>query len=619
MACIKKLDQSTILKLAAGEIIDRPVSIVKELVENSIDSGATSIKVFITQGGIAEIQIVDNGCGIATEDMASTIEPHATSKLVDFDDLETVMTMGFRGEALASISEVADVTILSYNEEDELGSELIKMAGQGMSLNKKAREKGTTITVAHLFKKVPVRFRFLKSPTSEGTLITRLMQQFSLHYPSIQFELKNNNVEVLSTPGNHQLMDQFSHALTIKKEDVLPFHKVSNGITVSGVMTSPNKTFKQRAKCWFSVNGRMVKSPLFFRAIDQALTDIIPKQTYPALVCNIECNSQDVDINIHPKKEDVKFTNQDAVFIAIKRAIQSGVYQPAQTWRDALDAVSNNPLPPISASRTDIKPLPKEVPASPMGLHEHLPTISTRNNSLPNRASSRPQSVQNISQERKDATKQNDAPPIAEKKTTTHHAPSLMTTNQEIQWVTFKNKYIIVPLDSDVLVFDQHAVHERILYDQFKKDCDENAVVSMPLLMPEYIAVNESDVDGIKDLIPLIRSLGIDFDVFDESSFILREVPQFFSTVNVGAWVSSLLSTDALAELENESLEEKKAMIQMKACKAAVKAGQRLHDMEVRALIQSCLDSKTQFTCPHGRPLYIKMSESQLDALFLRS
>ena len=184
MGQIKKLDPSTILKLAAGEIIDRPVAIVKELIENSIDAGASIIKVSILQGGISEIKIQDNGMGISNDDIQSTIEPHATSKLSEFDDLMDVITMGFRGEALASISEVSHVTILSFNGSDELGAELVKVPGKPAMIHPKAREMGTTITVSHLFKNIPVRFRFLKSPTTEGGLITRLIQQFSLHLPN---------------------------------------------------------------------------------------------------------------------------------------------------------------------------------------------------------------------------------------------------------------------------------------------------------------------------------------------------------------------------------------------------------------------------------------------------
>lgn len=586
------MDQSTILKLAAGEIIDRPVSIVKELVENAIDSGATIIHVHTTQGGIAEIRVEDNGSGIANDDIQLTIAPHATSKLTAFDDIERVMTMGFRGEALASIAEVADCSILSFNGEDDMGMELTKTTDKAPVTVKRAREKGTTITISHLFKKIPVRFRFLKSPTSEASLITKLMQQFTLHYPSIQFELKNNGVLVLSAPGNHCLLDQFSQALNISSDDALTFRKITQDITVSGVMSTPTKTYKQRSKCWFSVNGRMVKSPLFFRALDQALTDIIPKQTYPALVCNIECKPEDVDINIHPKKEDVKFANQDDIFIAIKRAIQSAVYQSAQTWQDSVAVMADkgepnlNAAPLITASFTSPKP------------NIHRSSYIQEGLNRPVEAIPRPNEQKNMA---------------------IKSSPVLIESRPMIQWVSFKNKYIIVPLTDYVLVFDQHAVHERILYDRFKSDVENSANISMPLLMPEYIDVDKGAIEFVTSLIPLVRSLGIDFDAFDDQTFIVREIPQYLSKMNVSDWIDSWMDASIIDCLKDASADEKKRQLQMKACKAAVKAGQRLNDAEVRGLIESCIDSPTQFTCPHGRPLYIKMTEQQLDSLFLRS
>ena len=268
MSQIKKLDQSTILKLAAGEIIDRPASIVKELIENAIDAQATIIRVFAIQGGIAELSVEDNGRGILNQDMLLTVTPHATSKLVEFNDLESVLTMGFRGEALASMAEVAEVTIESFHNSDQIGAILQKQPGQEPTVKSKARAIGTTITIAHLFKKIPVRYRFLKKPASEMNQITRLVQQFSFHYPKIQFELRNNNALIYSTLGQKSCIEQCIEKLNLKSEDWLEFDKSSHGVRVSGAITSPNQRFKNRAKCWFSVNGRIVKSPMFFRALD---------------------------------------------------------------------------------------------------------------------------------------------------------------------------------------------------------------------------------------------------------------------------------------------------------------------------------------------------------------
>ena len=245
--------------------------------------------------------------------------------------------------------------------------------------------------------------------------------------------------------------------------------------------------------------------------MDQALTDIIPKQTYPALVCNIECNTKDVDINIHPKKEDVKFANQDDIFVAIKRAIQSAVYQSSQTWRDSLSTLTNAEKPTINATESMAPRLtPFEFQSQPSS---HL--ISKQRNAL----------SESITQDNPFPERDQKAslvkPPT--NSTVISQVP-LMETKPMVQWVSFKNKYIIVPLSDHVLVFDQHAVHERILYDRFKAEADKNAIISMPLLMPEYVEIDAASMEFVLSLVPVIRSLGIDFDVFDGTTFIVREV-----------------------------------------------------------------------------------------------
>jgi DNA mismatch repair protein MutL len=605
MPQIKELDASTILQLAAGEIIDRPVSIVKEVVENAIDAGATQINVYVTQGGISDIKVEDNGSGIHKDDLTLALTPHATSKLGQFNDIQSIRTMGFRGEALASIAEVADVSIVSCQEGDDIGHKLTKSAGEdNIASTQEARPTGTTITISHLFKRIPVRYRFLKSPASECSAIHKTMQQFSLHYPHIAFTLHHNDADLLHTSGSGDLLTQFKHALKLKADDALGFSKVTHGITVSGVVTAPNITFKNRQKCWFSVNQRLVSSPVFFKALQQGLMDVMPKQTFPAIVCNIDCPTEDIDINIHPKKEDVKFVHSDHIFLAIKRAVQSAIIQGPQTWRDAHDAVASQSTPVVSPiqSVSDISIIDKTVLAETFPLHLNSPSVSVNT----------PMPVCDTSLLNTKVTRQSIdlAPPQQD---------ALLETDSSVSWISFKHKYILVPTKDCVLVFDQHAVHERILYDQFKKDCTSDQMVGRPLLIPEYIQLSEPLVPLIKEYLPAIHALGIYMEPFDDTTFIVREVPHCFSDVNIADWLNDWIHDSSIQAMHNAPLTKIKETIQMKACKAAVKAGQKLHDDEITQLIQSCIDSDTQFTCPHGRPLYIQLAESNLDTLFLRS
>ena len=623
MADIKKLDQATILKLAAGEIIDRPVSIVKELVENAIDAKASKINVAIKQGGIAEIVISDNGSGIRSNQLLNAIEAHATSKLNEFDDLETVYTMGFRGEALASIAAVSEIQIHSYNTNDDLGSCLTKVPGDDAKIMPKARDEGTTITVSHLFKRIPVRFRFLKSATSEATLITRLIQQFSLHYPAIGFELTHNSMPVFNSSPTPDLSHQFQNVVAVKPEDVVSFSKQTNDITVSGVATSPNKVFKNRSKCWFSVNGRMVKSPMFLKAVDAAYLDAIPKGSYPAIVCLIECPTVDVDINIHPKKEDVKFSQQDEVFIAIKRAVKQAVMAPAPTWEAAFASTSTNA---IESSGTSL-PIINQRDYLPEKSTDKSPLLEpTRFSSFKSDASTKSRSSSHdFNTHTKPTVNANQVglnkPPVVSNIIVSTPAliPKEDITRSQIKWLSLNKKYIIVPIDDELLIFDQHAVHERVLYDKFKAECESSQIVSMPLLIPEYIPLSSVNKEYMLSLIPSLKAIGIDIEAFDDTQLIVREVPQLFSTTSIKTWLDDWFDDSIISNIKDSSNDEKLKMLQMKACKAAVKSGQLLKDAEVQHLLEMVINSDQQFTCPHGRPLYIKMSESKLDSLFLRS
>ena len=626
MGIIKELDQSSILRLAAGEIIDRPVSIVKELIENSIDAKATKITIDLQQGGISEIMISDNGNGILNDDIEKTIIPHATSKLNSFDDLQSVLTMGFRGEALASIAEVADVTIHSFNNNDQLGIELIKKATTGeFKVTHKAREQGTTITVAHLFKHIPVRYRFLKTPGSEAAAITKCIQQFALHYPSVGFKLTNNGSDILATTGTGDIVSQFKQVLQLKDiHEVIPFFKKTDQISVSGVILEPTVTFKNRSKCWFSVNLRMVQSPVFFKAVQQALQDIIPKQMYPALVCNIDCPTEDVDINIHPKKEDVKFAYSDQIFIAIKRAVQSGVNKKSAVWADAKPLI-NSSFPLSAVEKNEGKHLfetryqytaknPSVVKEVALSASEEIlsnesitneinePQMSSNSEDLKTSAVNLFQNQQEVRARQYQESKVLQTP--------------LIPLKEDLKWLAFKNKYILVPTKDYVLIFDQHAVHERILYDQFKKQFMDQSIVLMPLLVPEYIKCSPEEYQKISEILPSFHAIGIDIKEFDQELYIVREIPQCLQKINISDWALNLIAEGCLI---SESNEEVIKSLQLKACKAAVKAGQRLKDTEVNALIERTIESDIQYTCPHGRPLYIKLSESKLDSLFLRS
>lgn len=597
MGVIKKLDASTILQLAAGEIIDRPVSIVKELVDNAIDSGASAINVSITQGGIHDIGIEDNGCGMNRDDLEQCVLPHATSKLTTYDDIERVQTMGFRGEALASIAAVAHTTIHSCHKDSDIGCQLtVCPVDRSNQMIERARSVGTSVRVSHLFKHIPVRFRFLKSAATEFSYIHKCIQQFAIHYPFIAFTLIHNEGMVLETNGKGDTLITFSGLVGTNIDDIMVIDRLTGDVQITGVMTPPNQTFKHRQKCWFAVNQRMVQSPVFFTAIQAALSDIIPKQRYPALAINISIPTEMVDINTHPKKESVTFIDNNEVFTAIRRAIRSATITASrivQTAQEQLEQVTTGSV--------------QKDTLNPWSVHQWS---SIQSSQLPMLQAGHKRSVAKAIPEKptvqSDLTASFQTKPLIDS-----DSPKLPMT-----WFSFKNKYIIVPTDHALMVFDQHAVHERILYDQFSSTVSDTH--TQPLLIPEHIHVQENHAALIDEQLPILRAMGLCMERFHENAFIIREVPQLFNRIQLKEWVLDWLNLDtihAIAELPEATLKEQ---LKMKACKAAVKAGQPLHNEEVRALLEHCLMSDQQYTCPHGRPLFTELTVGQLDRLFLR-
>ena len=610
MGVIKALDAATILKLAAGEIIDRPVSIVKELVDNAIDAGATCIEIDLLKGGIAQIGVSDNGSGICKDDLPKTIEAHATSKLTHFDDVSTVLTMGFRGEALASIAAVSQLTVHSYHPDDDIGYELTLSPGGTPSIQPKARAIGTTIRVAHLFKKVPVRFRFLKSPSTEAGLIARLIEHVALIYPTIAFTLRHNDVVILNTSGDTDLTQVFSKIVGISIDDVISFSKQAGEIAVSGVMSSPNKTFKSRQKCYFNVNGRMVKVPVFFKAVDNALADIIPRGHFPAISARLDCPTDQVDINCHPKKSEVAFSQPDAVFLAIKRAIQSGIVAPAQSWHTV--------APNISSHLQSSESIPRGATNNESASFTPTPTLPSQSLKLPQKSPLYALPHTQPSPSPNTVTQKITTPPsVYRSEATTIPEDAIETPPSPPKWFGIANKYIVFPLDNALFVFDQHAVHERILYDHYNQDMANHVLVTVPLLIPEYVTVSPATIASIESVLPTLKQLGFDIGVFGTNQLVIREVPQLLAQGSLANWFTTWEGdlNDIITLHESEIIKH----WQMKACKAAIKSGQRLRDADVDALITNVITSPNQYTCPHGRPLYIRIQESELDRMFLRS
>jgi DNA mismatch repair protein MutL len=596
MTKIKALDTVTINKIAAGEVIDRPASIVKELIENSLDAGATFIKIHIEDGGKKLIQISDNGCGISKEDLPLAPLRHTTSKISSLEDLYNATSFGFRGEALASISHAANVKITS-KEEPSPAYQITVKEDYISTPEQTHATKGTTIRVCDLFEDIPVRRKFLKTNQTELSYITDYVLQFILLRPDIDFLLTSHNKEVLNSVGISSqkalLVNQFTKDL---KNHLIKVDEVVGPLSVRGYITDPNLTFSNRQKQYFSVNNRLVNNPTLKKAVEQSYRDIIVPKRFPLLALSIELESETLDVNIHPQKTDVKFLNPGFVFDALKKGIRLALQK-----HQLSDAASPSP-------------------------YTYQPTIAQPSQALYTPPSSVQKTVMPSNEVRSINTDRSwiypDKPPTLPETTiamTTLSEPQLNENLVEGTYFQVCDTYIIIKGVDAIWMMDQHAVHERVLYEKFKEESAKDQTRQV-LLISEVIELSPELFQIYEENEHVFSELNFITEAFGENQITIREIPNSFTSVNLHYLIPDIL--EQLREEPGSSHDisfEKKERLQMKACKAAIKAGKKLHSEEVKALVTDFLRSPSNYTCPHGRPLYIQMNKSKLEKLFLRT
>ena len=562
MGKIAQLDEVTINQIAAGEVIERPVSVVKELIENSIDAGATAIDIRLQEGGIRSIQIRDNGHGISQDDLPLTIVRHATSKMHTLADIYKDPHMGFRGEAIASICHISRLSITSKTADEDAYS------FDGNTVKKASHPVGTTLCVEHLFEQVPVRLNYLKRSQTEYQHCHDRIVSYALGYPHIDFTLHHNGVEQLNTTGVSQLTDLACVFFGKKLRHDL--HDVSDtyaNVTVSGCIASPHHHFPTRLRQFLMINGRPVKNAMIQKATTQAFQDVIVPNRHPLAILSIELPHSDVDINVHPQKLDVKFLHPKDVFTAVKNALKTALNQPHFS-------LSQKPAPP-SASPVPLPPSPS------------TPMFAFTSPELPE-----------LSDERQ---------PVL---TATAPVPT-------VSFLQVFDTYIVFKTEAGLWLLDQHAVHERVLYEKFKQSLHDAPTLSQQLLASEVIDLGQDLFLSFDVHKTVLSDMGFEFEVFGSTQIILRAVPTLFSETPYTDLLVDLLtqlSTTGQSDLQATTL----ADLQLMSCKAAIKAGQRLHPDEIQALIQDFLASPNNFTCPHGRPLFVHYDKVDLEKLFKR-
>ena len=605
MSKIKALDPITVTKIAAGEVIDRPVSIVKELIENSIDSGATTISVLLEDGGKKRIQISDNGSGISPEDLPLAPQRHTTSKITELEDIYGVNTFGFRGEALASIAHVAKLEIHSKTETDE--AYCIKAHQDTFSeLTPISHPKGTTMIVLDLFFDMPVRRNFLKTDGTELSKCVEVVTHFALIHPTLNFKLMHNNVELLNTTGISDaeplIMSLLSKTL---KNHLVPVNYKQEILTITGYISDPSISFPNRAKQVIAVNNRLVKSPIIQSALQRAYKDLIVPRRHPLVILNIQVEGDGVDVNIHPQKQDIKFAQTGLIFDHLPKAIQGALndFQPFETLVESKPQTDFNALAAPTSEPTPIFSSTSMPYATPAAITASTSTATT-------------QSSFSYRQETAPAQSVSTQHTIEQPKPLFTAAPE----PEDYPFLQVFETYIVVSTPEGLYILDQHAVHERILYEQFKVQFEANTISSQPLLVGEILDVTPSQYAAFNDHEGTLRRLGFSIELFGPDQLIVRELPAMFTTASIQTLVLDILTQfETLPNSSRDLTLDQKEVLQLKACKAAIKAGKRLSEPEVKRLIKDFLASPNNFTCPHGRPLCLQFTKSKLESLFLRA
>jgi DNA mismatch repair protein MutL len=553
---IKVLAAEVVSKIAAGEVIERPASVVKELIENSLDAGATQIAVEAQGGGVELIKVSDNGTGIPASEVELAFHRYATSKIGNLDDLEKISSLGFRGEALPSIAAVAEVEISTQTSSGPIGSYMYLKKGEVVRSESRARSQGTTVTVHRLFRYFPARLKFLKSVNTENSHIAHLVSQYALAFPEVKFSLVLDNRQSLRTTGNGDLSEVVSEIygselaqrmLKVEQKDALA--------KVSGLTSPPSLARSNRNYLSFFVNRRWVHSPLLARATEEAYRGLLMDGQHPIAVINISLPAQELDVNIHPAKAQIKFCHEQTVFSSVQKAIEEAL---------ARTPIASSKAVPFSVSSGQWQSPRMIMDNEPAFVVAQLPALEL---------------------------------------------PILRILGQLV------NTYIIAEGPDGLYLIDQHAAHERILYDRILAQWSQKEVEVQGLLQPITIEFSPREEETLKTSKEFLAEFGFAIEPFGNRSYLIRTIPALVARANIIEVISALF--DSLANKESLNPWEEK-IAQSLACHGAIRAGQQLSNEEMRELIKQLEQTKQPRACPHGRPTMIHLSAHQLEKEFGR-
>lgn len=589
MARIQQLSKHLINQIAAGEVIERPASVVKELAENSIDAGATKISIEINND-CRDIRVADNGCGIHPDDIMLAFSKHATSKIASDDDLFDIHTLGFRGEALASIISISKLTCTTRTVDFETGTK-VKCENSEVKQVKTGCAVGTIMDIKDLFYNLPARLKFLKSPNTEFSYIQELVQSLALAHPECSLELKKNGKTMLKTSAQNNLLqtikEVYSADVISNLKEVLKTDNLS-GLKISGYVSTPDYTRSSKKSYHIYINSRTVKCGVFQKAIDTAYKSLIANGKYPFVVLNLEIPPADVDVNVHPTKKEVRYKNTNQIFNFIYTSIQAGLSnyverqypQFTQTAPQRQDNVVDFIQPKLESS-------------GEIFFDKNDDAVYVSDKIME-------QESENNVQE-KENTEQRQFFVPAEKEP----EPEENIVGQ------YKNTYILIEKEDGLEIVDQHIAEERYIYEKLMS---EKNIVSQMLFVSDVVPVSISEAELIKENIEKFEKFGYGIEFLKDNELIFKKVPQMIAKVNPKEILADILEN---IDGNIDRLEEK--ILITTSCKASVKAGQKLSTWQMQEIIKKWRTTKMPYTCPHGRPIVKFFPHKEIAAFFQRN
>lgn len=644
MGDIVLLDEQTINKIAAGEVVDRPASIVKELVENSIDAKATSISIEIRKGGVSYIKIIDNGTGFKSDDIDLAFERHATSKIRKEEDLSRITSMGFRGEALASVAAISKITLTTKNINESIGTRVRVEAGNIIEKQEIPAIDGTQIEIRDVFYNVPARFKFLKKDYTEAGYIEDVVTRIALSNPYISFRYINNGKTIIQTSGTGNLRDTIYDIFGKEIYNaVVPIEYEMADMTVTGMIGLPSISRSTRMHQYTFINNRYIKDKTIATAIDKACEQKFAINKHPFIVCNLKMNPAFIDVNVHPAKLEVKFSDEAKVFDVIYHAVRSAleknnketspfsIVKEEQKIEQISKDLVNNGVIQREEKKFDFESATKKLYNKPSvqvntnslieSLNDKIGDINTEvleEKVVDNNV------VENVENNQKplDKTEQLEQTETPQFNVETYEEEPSMLQNEK-EPILYKyignvfDTYIIIQIEDKMYIIDQHAAHERLLYEQIKEAYYSKDRQSQLLLIPILVKLSEKEMDSVLNNKEMFEKSGFILEEFGEDTIKISGVPNIGYDIDYKSMFIDTIE-ELLGANKTEKSEKEFRFLATLACKAAVKGKMKLDTKEQISLIDQMVKLDNPFTCPHGRPTAYPISKYEIERKFLR-